>query len=80
MEYEPKSYQHLRTTNDRNGNPRRVFCVYSEDGRLLDAIDEGYAGRPQWLRGLVEIPSFDILPSEYQRLMRWTKDNTRSNG
>lgn len=35
---------HLDAGHDRNGNPRRTFVVFDENGTLERAIDEGYAG------------------------------------
>ena len=35
---------HIRTTNDVNGNPRRAFVVYDAQGRHVETIDEGYDG------------------------------------
>jgi len=63
-------YQHLRCKNDKNGNPRRVFVFYDASGAIVNAIDEGYSGRPERCRGLVELPSFNIMPAERRELLR----------
>ncbi len=34
----------LTAPNDVNGNPRRVYVVFNEDGTIAHAVDEGYAG------------------------------------
>jgi len=63
------AWQHLNARNDRNGNPRRVFVVYAQDGSILDAIDEGYTGTPRWLRDFPQLPGFVITYSEYRELL-----------
>ena len=65
----------LCAKNDNNGNPRRVFVFIDSDGSVINAIDEGYAGR-----GAVDddldstvgsnIAEFDTTPGEYRRLLR----------
>ena len=45
-------YQHLRCTNDNNGNPRRVFVFYDAAGGIVAVEDEGYRGTPAACRGL----------------------------
>ena len=68
--YQPALCQHLKAPNDTNGNPRRVFVIYDAAGNILDAVDEGYAGRPQWVRALPELPSFSITATEYREILR----------
>ena len=34
----------LAASNDRNGNPRRLFLIVDTDGNIVEAIDEGYNG------------------------------------
>lgn len=62
---------HLRANNDRNGNPRRIFVGFNGHGHVLITTDEGYAGRPQWLRDLndrgVWETSIDVPVSEWRR-------------
>lgn len=43
---------HLRAKNDTYGNPRRVFVGLNGHGHVVVTTDEGYVGRPQWLRDL----------------------------
>jgi hypothetical protein len=40
----PILYIKLNAGNDRNGNPRRVFVIFGEDGQIMKAIDEEYRG------------------------------------
>lgn len=63
---EPRMYQHWKAGHDENGNPLRVFVVLDSEGNFYDAIDEGYAGRPAPLRGLVELPEVHCTESEYR--------------
>ena len=63
-------YQHLRCTNDTNGNPRRVFVAYSADGSIVRAYNEGYAGTPKELRGLIELPGYNIMPADRRELLK----------
>ncbi len=34
----------IRATNDRNGNPRRGWLVYTNRGDFRGFVDEGYSG------------------------------------
>lgn len=62
----------IRTTNDRNGHPRRAWVRLSSDGRPVEWIDEGYSGyeaipqeyRGALLRGMLEV---NVTPSEYKK-------------
>ena len=65
---------HLRSKNDRNGNPRRLYLRIAKDGYIVSAYDEGY-------RGIHSVPktfqdrasravSIETTPSEYKRLLR----------
>lgn len=40
--------QHLNAGNDTNGNPRRCFLVYNDQGTTVECIDEGYRGEAAW--------------------------------
>lgn len=68
---------HLRAKNDPNGNPRRVFVGYNEWGHIVEITDEGYAGRPKWLRDMnargVWETSSEITVTEYRRQMQIAK-------
>lgn len=67
----PTVFQHIKAPNDSNGNPRRLYLVYStETGRLVSVYDEGYGGRPAALRGVVELPPIEVSASEYKAWLR----------
>ena len=73
-----KVYQHLRAPNDSNGNPRRLWAIYevasrSVTSRIVKVIDEGYGGRPDCVRKLVELPSIDITLGDYKEWIRVAK-------
>lgn len=73
--------QQVRAPHDRDGNPRRAWLVYGAEtplvGSLLAIVDEGYAGRRVLLDVLsmrqyanaVELPTLDVPPAEYRRLL-----------
>ncbi len=63
-------YQHLRCTNDNNGNPRRVFVFYDAAGGIVAVEDEGYRGTPAACRGLVQLPTIETYPAERRELLR----------
>ena len=67
---QPTMYQRWKAPNDTNGNPRRVFLVFDAEGNVLDVIDEGYAGRPGWLRGLIQLPDVHCFAHEYRDWLR----------
>lgn len=62
---------HMRTTNDTNGNPRRLF-VEIDKGDVVNVVDEGYEGEaPARRAGMPKgyyPPTFDITPKEYHAL------------
>jgi hypothetical protein len=63
-------YQHLRCTNDGNGNPRRVYVFYAADGSIVAVEDEGYDGAPRACQGLVELPTIETYPAERRALLK----------
>lgn len=67
-------YQHLKTVNDNNGNPRRLFAVYGGNGDLMKVYEEGYRGKPEELRGLCDLPEINIPIKEYNEIKRNAKD------
>jgi hypothetical protein len=73
MNLEPAIVQRWQAVNDRYGNPRRVFVVWSADGKLLDAVDEGYSGRPEWMRELVDLGDVYVSPSDYKDILKQGK-------
>lgn len=62
-----KAFQHMRAPQDANGNPRRLFMVY--DGPDTYAIDEGYSGKPVFLRDYRELIPVDISAIDYRDLL-----------
>jgi hypothetical protein len=59
-------YQQLRAPNDTNGNPRRLWVVYHQDGTVAEVVDEGYGNRPKYLSTLPDLGSIDIAGKEYR--------------
>ena len=66
----PTMYQHLRCTNDNNGNPRRIFEFMDATGGIVAVEDEGYRGTPAACRGLVKLPTIETYPAERRELLR----------
>jgi len=60
--------QHLRATNDTNGNPRRVFAVYDMNtGDIIEVIEEGYQGSGAYSKKYpdhIMLPDVVVSPSE----------------
>lgn len=72
-------FQKLGTTNDSNGNPRRLWVLYNKsDGNVHKVIEEGYGGRPAECDcrrpGMVEVASVEITPREYNSWKKAAKD------
>ncbi len=66
----PTMYQHLRCTNDNNGNPRRLYVFMDATGAIVAVQDEGYRGRPAECNGLVELPAIETYPAVRRLLLR----------
>lgn len=72
--------QRLVTTNDTNGNPRRLVAVYDLDnaGDMIALHDEGYSGPRIALDDMttaeraarIELPEWTITPGEYRSTLR----------
>jgi hypothetical protein len=65
----------LNAGNDGNGNPRRVYVIFSSDGVITDTVDEGYLGREALTQAHPEfksvfVPSFETTPRQYRRLVK----------
>ena len=59
----------LAAPNDRNGNPRRCYVLFNENGVAVQSWDEGYAGcnaLPEHLRKTPR-PVIQVPASEYKR-------------
>lgn len=70
---------HFRCKLDLNGNPRRFYAVFDCNGKMIDAIDEGYKGHYALLAKYPEfkgraIEEFDTTPTERRnRLKQFSK-------
>lgn len=66
--------------NDANGNPRRLWALYSPAGEILAAYSEGYIGThavPVAIREKTSTCSqFEVTPAEYRRILRAGHDAT----
>jgi hypothetical protein len=63
----------LKTKNDVNGNPRRVFILL--DGyRIIQAWDQGYSGHhavPEEYRSMAyDAPAFFTTPGQYREVLK----------
>jgi len=67
---EPAIIQHWRAANSPSGNPQRCYVIWSKEGKLLDVIDEGYAGRPRWTDALVDLGSVEVSKSTYHSMLK----------
>jgi len=60
--------------NDTNGNPRRGWIQFAEDGNFIQFIDEGYDGRGAIAQlvmdGEADTIALNIEPKEYNRLKK----------
>ena len=70
---------HLSTTNDTNGNPRRLYVFLTDTGQVVGVKDEGYKGRgarQEWAeqhahgQAVFEGPDITITPAEYRWFLR----------
>lgn len=71
--------QWIKAPNDSNGNPRRAFVIYAihEDDYsgytvIVDVIDDGYQGQPQWVRKLPHADSVKVSVAEYKRYLKYS--------
>ena len=66
--------------NDADGNPRRLWALYSPGGEILAAYPEGYSGTdavPLTLRPKTSTCfRVDTTPDEYRRILRAGHDAT----
>lgn len=74
-----KIVQHVKTKNDSNGNPRRLFVFYSRRNMvakhldMVKVIEEGYSGRPGEADKAFELPPVNVSPAEYREFVRAAK-------
>ena len=63
---------HLAAPNDSNGNPRRCFVLFNENGIGIAAYPEGYEGRnclPEHLRKTIA-PTINVAAQEYKSWLK----------
>lgn len=64
---------HLKTKNDTNGNPRRIYLVCSPHGPVA-AVDEGYSGvgalREAGFDPCPVVWDIEVTPGEYRAIRR----------
>lgn len=75
--------QLLQTGHDNNGNPRRVWVLYGEDGSIMLTEDQGYDGRValvkwrKWLADsgfdseIIELPTLDVTTKQYRTMVEF---------
>ena len=77
---------HFDAGRDPNGNPKRVYVIFSPDGEMIDAIDEGYQGH-----GAIESagykknikivsPRFPTDKTTYRELVKWGREESPGAG
>lgn len=67
------SVLHLDAGNDKNGNPRRCFVIFSSSGRIIDAIDEEFYGCKAYEKvypKYVYLGKFKTSVSEYKQVLK----------
>ena len=59
----------LAAPNDTNGNPRRCFVLFNENGVGVEAWDEGYSGCDALPKHLQKTPRpvIQVSATEYKR-------------
>lgn len=75
-----KVYQHVRTKNDTNGNPRRLYVEYdlsSRQAKVVGVWEEGYSDRPRHLNGAVELLTVNVEPKYYRHMVKTAKANQK---
>ena len=73
----------FRATNDRNGNPCRVFCAFDRFGQLVGSWDEGYSGHhavPPELRPIAaNCHAIAVSQATYRSLLKQGQQAARSS-
>ena len=81
MAVKPRCYLEVNAGNDVNGNPRRAAIVFGFDDEhpnvavlvdVVDVADEGYAGYPEWIRGLAYLGQFPVSVRRYKAYLART--------
>ena len=59
----------LAAPNDTNGNPRRCYVLFNENGIAVNSWDEGYLGWAALPAHLQKMPRpvIQVTPAEYKR-------------
>lgn len=66
--------QHLQTTNDVNGNPRRLWLLLdAQTGSIIKVVNEGNRGIPKEWRDVPELPQIDVTLKFYHDALSWAK-------
>jgi hypothetical protein len=71
-------FQMFSRNNDANGNPYRLMLVYGESGEVVEAY-EARSSCPNQIRvlrnkGLTQLPTFHLQPSEYNQTRKAYQD------
>lgn len=65
---------HACTKNDTSGNPRRCWVGIDSAGHVVRVTDEGYDGRPAWVRELSDRGTWDVrvnvTPAQYREYIK----------
>ena len=70
----PLVYQVLRTTNDSNGNSRRLTLIVQAEGLgTLVSVQANRCGNDCVPRGACTMPSVEITPGAFQSIVRQAK-------
>jgi hypothetical protein len=74
----PIMFQMISRNNDVNGNPYRLLLVYNIEGGVIEAY-EARSSMPNikselTRRGLSQLPTFHVQPSEYNETKKAYKD------
>lgn len=70
----PLVYQVLRTTNDRNGNSRRLTLTLQAEGLgTLVSVQANYCGNDYVPRGACTMPSVEITPGAFRTIVQQAK-------
>lgn len=65
--------QHVCCQNDINGNPRRLYVVYSVTGETVAVIEEGYSNPSDDVMSLSSIMEICVQPAEYNAIKKQAK-------
>lgn len=69
MNWKATHCQNLKSTNDVNGNPRRLWVIYDarkDPAFPIEVINEGYGGEPEECRSLIHLTPVRVSPKEHK--------------